>query len=222
EYMDDPGQMDTSPRIKAEYVADLTFTSDNVISQRTSSKERDKLCFNAAKSTTAQLESAESRSDCGTPKIIESNHPDEGLETGSDVKDGDWVCQKSENCGSEAQTATLELSKVGSNRKHNFRSANEPSIVCSQLSDADHGERRNNSCYEHNSMSLNEENMNNKVDLLQVKLTTSMTCGVLPSCVKGKQLDYKEEMSEGREISSGENIFEGQESDLSRPNGEPS
>ncbi|XP_057834737.2 sterol 3-beta-glucosyltransferase UGT80A2 isoform X1 [Cryptomeria japonica] len=214
--------MDTSDRVEVEDFADETSSSGYVISQISSSGEKDKPCCNGAISTVAHLDHTESTSDHKTPKITESENPDEGLQTRCNVKDSDCVHPNTENFEIEAQTVTSELSKLGSDGKQGIGNDNGTSIVCSQLSGADEDERHQCS-FEHNNMFLNEENVDNRVDTLQMKLTTSMACGVLTTCVKGKQLSSEEEISEGQKLSSEENNFEGQkESDSVGPNEEPS
>ena len=163
--------MDSGDRVKVEDAADQTFSSGNVISEINSSGQRDKLCCNGAISTIAHLDHTESISDHRTPKVTESENSNQGLKKSCNVEDSDCVTPNTESSEIEAQAVTLE---------------------CSQLSGADEDERHHYS-FEHNSMNLNEESVDNSVDISHMKLPTSMACGVLTTCVKGKQLSSRRE-----------------------------
>eukprot|EP01018_Ginkgo_biloba_P018902 Gb_41677 [translate_table: standard] len=123
---------------------------------------------------------------------------------------GDPVLQESQNCAIEASTISSELPAARLDGKPDFECANEATTLSSHPSDVNLDEIHL-SGYELEGMTSNEEQVGGKVDLLQIIPTSSLTCGVLASCVKGKQ------------FSSGEKLPEGQkESDSVEPNEEPS
>uniref|UniRef100_A0A0D6QXT0 sterol 3beta-glucosyltransferase n=1 Tax=Araucaria cunninghamii TaxID=56994 RepID=A0A0D6QXT0_ARACU len=222
EDIDDIEHMEVSAGVKVVHAAAQTLSSDYGVSQISSSSEKAELCCNGDKSSCAQLEWTDNTSDCISTKFSESTGPDKGLQLGCNVKEADQVSQRTKNCESEAPTVTLEVSKSGLDEERDVTSANEPSSLSSRLSHANQHEI-NHSAFEHNITSFNEEKAGTKVDLLQMQLTPSVTCGVLTSCVKGKQLYSKEEISQGQKVSlAEENSEEHKQSDSSGQNEEPS
>lgn len=219
--MDDAIQMEFNTRVKVERVADQTFSGPDGLNQLSSSSGGGRLNCNEDELPSGYLECNDISSDQIISEFKQSNNPSEEPHLACNLKEGNPIHQKArndcghvsfskqcnvvdkyQNCESEAQTVTSELSTATFDKKDDSESSNESTTHCLQISDADLDERLR-AGYEHDVSS--EEQAGSEVDILEKK-----PCVSIISCAKEKLFSSGDGASEDQKVFSEEGASEDQ------------